>query len=194
MAFIGTAFTFSLALMGILLITQFNSFYQALLILSAVIMSTVGVLLGLVILDQPFSAIMTGVGIVALAGIIVNNNIVLIDTFNSLRQENPGWDLQRVIVQTGRQRLRPVFLTTFTTGFGLLPMASGVSIDLIGREIEVGGPVASFWVQLASAIVSGLTFATVLTLIVTPAMLILPQAIRESVRSAFGGIRRLRSA
>jgi multidrug efflux pump len=194
MAFIGTAFTFSLALMGILLITQFNSFYQALLILSAVIMSTVGVLLGLVILDQPFSAIMTGVGIVALAGIIVNNNIVLIDTFNYLRQENPGWDLQRVIVQTGCQRLRPVFLTTFTTGFGLLPMASGVSIDLIGREIEVGGPVASFWVQLASAIVSGLTFATVLTLIVTPAMLILPQAIRESVRSAFGGIRRLRSA
>lgn len=179
LAFIVQAFSLALALMGILLITQFNSFYQAALILSAVIMSTIGVLLGLLVLHQPFSAIMTGVGIVALAGIIVNNNIVLIDTYNYLRKENPGWSLQRVVIQTGCQRIRPVFLTTFTTGFGLLPMASGISVDLIGREIEVGGPVASFWVQLASAIVSGLTFATVLTLIVTPAMLIAPQAIRE---------------
>ena len=181
-AFVSVAFTLSLMLMGILLVTQFNSFYQALLILSAVVMSTVGVLLGLILLGYPFSAIMTGIGIVALAGIIVNNNIVLIDTFNYLRRENPGWDLQRVIMTTGCQRLRPVFLTTFTTGFGLLPMASGVSIDLIGRQIEVGGPVASYWVQLASAIVSGLTFATVLTLVVTPSLLIAPQAIRNLFR------------
>jgi len=177
--FIGFAFSLALMLMGILLVTQFNSFYQAALILSAVIMSTMGVLLGLIVTGYPFSAIMTGVGIVALAGIIVNNNIVLIDTFNYLHRENPDWSMQRVIVQTGCLRLRPVFLTTFTTGFGLLPMALGVSIDLIGREIEVGGPVASFWVQLASAIVSGLSFATVLTLIVTPAMLMAPQAFRD---------------
>jgi multidrug efflux pump len=122
---------------------------------------------------------MTGVGIVALAGIIVNNNIVLIDTYNYLHKENPDWTMQRVIIQTGCLRIRPVFLTTFTTGFGLLPMASGISVDLIGREIEVGGPIASFWVQLASAIVSGLSFATLLTLIVTPAMLMAPYAIRE---------------
>jgi multidrug efflux pump len=179
MNFIGFAFSLSLALMGILLITQFNSFYQAALVLSAVIMSTIGVMLGLIITGYPFSAIMTGVGIVALAGIIVNNNIVLIDTFNYLKIENPGWSVQRIIVQTGCLRLRPVFLTTFTTGFGLLPMAVGVSVDLIGREIEVGGPVASFWVQLASAIVSGLTFATMLTLVVTPAMLMVPEAIRD---------------
>lgn len=177
--FIGFAFSLALMLMGILLITQFNSFYQAALILSAVIMSTVGVLLGLIITGYPFSAIMTGVGIVALAGIIVNNNIVLIDTYNYLHRENPGWTMQRVIIQTGCLRLRPVFLTTFTTGFGLLPMAIGVSIDLIGREVEVGGPVASFWVQLASAIVSGLSFATLLTLIVTPAMLMAPHALRN---------------
>jgi multidrug efflux pump len=180
--FIGVAFTLSLILMGILLVTQFNSFYQALLVLSAVVMSTVGVLLGLVITGYAFSAIMTGIGIVALAGIIVNNNIVLIDTFNYLRRENPGWDIRRVIITTGCQRLRPVFLTTFTTGFGLLPMAAGVSIDLIGREVEVGGPVASYWVQLASAIVSGLSFATLLTLIVTPSLLMAPQAIRQLLR------------
>ena len=177
-AFISKAFTLALALMGILLVTQFNSFYQAGLVLSAVIMSTVGVLLGLIVLGQPFSAIMTGVGIVALAGIIVNNNIVMIDTYNYLRKDNPEWDVKRVIIQTGCLRLRPVFLTTFTTGFGLLPMASGMSIDLIGREFEMGGPVASFWVQLASAIVSGLSFATLLTLIVTPALLMLPHALR----------------
>ena len=176
--FIAIAFTLALMLMGIMLITQFNSIYQALLILSAVTMSTIGVLLGLLVTGLAFSTIMTGVGIVALAGIIVNNNIVLIDTFNYLRRENPGWDLQRVIVTTGCQRLRPVFLTTFTTGFGLLPMATGVSIDLIGRDLEVGGPVASFWVHFASAIVSGLSFATILTLIVTPALLIAPEAIR----------------
>ncbi len=181
MAFITTAFGLALALMGILLVTQFNSFYQAALILSAVIMSTVGVLLGLVVLSQPFSAIMTGVGIVALAGIIVNNNIVLIDTYNYLRLENPDWPIERVIIQTGCLRLRPVFLTTFTTGFGLLPMASGVSIDLLAREVEIGGPVASFWVQLASAIVSGLSFATLLTLIVTPAMLMMPHALRALI-------------
>jgi len=177
LSFIMTAFAFSLALMGILLVTQFNSFYQAIMILSSVIMSTVGVLLGLLVMDQPFSAIMTGVGIVALAGIIVNNNIVLIDTFNYLHRENPTWDIARVIVQTGCLRLRPVFLTTFTTGFGLAPMALGMSVDLLGREVEVGGPVASFWIQLAGAIVSGLSFATILTLIVTPALLMVPSVV-----------------
>ncbi len=188
--FIQVSFTLALMAMGILLVTQFNSFYQALLILSAVVMSTIGVLLGLIVTGHPFSAIMSGVGIVALAGIIVNNNIVLIDTFNYLRRENPGWELQRVIITTGCQRLRPVFLTTFTTGFGLLPMASGVSIDLIGREIEFGGPVASYWEILASAIVSGLSFATLLTLIVTPSLLIAPQAVRNLFAKLMGLFRK----
>ncbi|MEX2130029.1 MAG: efflux RND transporter permease subunit, partial [Pseudohongiellaceae bacterium] len=178
-AFLGQAFTLALALMAILLVTQFNSYYQALLILSSVIMSTVGVLLGLLISGQVFSTILTGVGIVALAGVIVNNNIVLIDTYNYLRQTHPEWTLQEIIVHTGVQRLRPVFLTTFTTGFGLLPLAMGISVDLIGAEIEFGGPIASQWVSLASAIVYGLTFGTVLTLIVTPAMLALPSRLRS---------------
>ncbi|MBT8146015.1 MAG: efflux RND transporter permease subunit, partial [Gammaproteobacteria bacterium] len=122
-AFLGQAFSLALALMAILLVTQFNSYYQAVLILSSVLMSTSGVLLGLLITNQAFSVILTGVGVVALAGIIVNNNIVLIDTFNYLRKSHPQWPLVDVIVHTGVQRLRPVFLTTFTTGFGLLPLA-----------------------------------------------------------------------
>ncbi len=183
-AFLTQAFSLAMALMAILLITQFNSFYQSLLILSSILLSTSGVLLGLLITGQTFSVILTGIGIVALAGIIVNNNIVLIDTFNHLRREHPGLGLREVIVQTGVQRLRPVFLTTFTTGFGLLPLALHVSVDLINAEIEVGGPITSQWVALASAIVFGLSFATVLTLIVTPTMLALPdslQSLRDQV-------------
>jgi multidrug efflux pump len=181
-AFLVQAFAISMALMGILLVTQFNSYYQALLILSSVIMSTVGVLLGLLTTGQPFSVMLTGIGIVALAGIIVNNNIVLIDTFNVLRRDHPDWSLQEVIVHTGIQRLRPVFLTTFTTGFGLLPLAMNISVDLLGAEIEVGGPIASQWAGLASTIVFGLSFATILTLIVTPAMLALPSSLRSLLR------------
>lgn len=185
-AFLLQAFGISLMLMAILLVTQFNSFYQALLILSAVLLSTTGVLLGLLITGQTFSVILTGVGIVALAGIIVNNNIILIDTFNYLRSSRKDWSLEEVIVQTGVQRLRPVFLTTFTTGFGLLPLAMHVSVDLILAEVEVGGPITSQWVQLASAIVYGLTFGTILTLIITPAMLALPSKLREHLRALRG--------
>ncbi|HLT64056.1 MAG TPA: AcrB/AcrD/AcrF family protein, partial [Pseudohongiella sp.] len=100
-------------------------------------------------------------------------------TYNYLRTRHPDWSLTDVLVQTGVQRLRPVFLTTFTTGLGLLPLAMGVSIDLVAAEVEVGGPVASQWKQLANAVVFGLGFGTVLTLIVTPAMLALPTKLRE---------------
>jgi multidrug efflux pump len=181
-AFLGKAFSLAMALMAILLVTQFNSYYQSLIILSSVLLSTAGVLLGLLTTGQTFSVILTGIGIVALSGIIVNNNIVLIDTFNYLKAKHADWTLEEIIVQTGVQRLRPVFLTTFTTGFGLLPLAMHVSVDLINAEIEVGGPITSQWVSLASAIVFGLSFATILTLIVTPAMLALPDALRKMLR------------
>jgi len=181
MAFVGLAFLLSLLLMFVLLVTQFNSFYQAMLILFAVVMSTAGVLLGLLITGSPFSAIFTGVAIVALAGIVVNNNIVLIDTFNGLRRERPDLDDITLIVRTGAQRLRPVMLTTITTVFGLLPLAAHLSIDLIARDITYGGRTAQFWVPLAQSIVSGLTFATLLTLVATPALLAMPARLREAV-------------
>jgi multidrug efflux pump len=183
-AFLMQAFALAMALMAILLITQFNSYYQALLILSSVLLSTAGVLLGLLTTGQTFSVMLTGIGIVALAGIIVNNNIVLIDTFNVLKKDHPDWSLEDVIVHTGVQRLRPVFLTTFTTGFGLLPLAMGISFDLLGAEIEFGGPIASQWTGLASTIVFGLSFATILTLIVTPSMLAMPDRLRSMIKRA----------
>ena len=183
-AFIGAAFALALLLMFVLLVTQFNSFYQSALILFAVVMSTAGVLLGLVVLSQPFSVMLT-----ALAGIVVNNNIVLIDTYNHLRRQFPNDDIITIIVRTGAQRLRPVVLTTATTILGLLPMASGYSIDFVNREIIYGGQISQMWVPLACAIVSGLTFATVLTLIATPAMLALPYQTRDLLRATIRSIR-----
>ncbi len=183
LAFVGLAFGLSLLLMFILLVTQFNNLYQATLILFAVVLSTAGVLLGLLITDSSFSAILTGVGVVALAGIVVNNNIVLIDTYNHLKREHPELDYVQLIVRTGAQRLRPVMLTTVTTVFGLLPLASNYSIDFIARTVVYGGQLSSFWVPLSQAIVSGLTFSTLLTLVATPAMLALPHQLRMLARS-----------
>ncbi|HEX7035640.1 MAG TPA: efflux RND transporter permease subunit [Pseudomonadales bacterium] len=182
MAFIGVAFLLAILLMAVLLVTQFNSYYQTLLILLAVVMSTAGVLLGLLITGSPFSAILTGVGVVSLAGIVVNNNIILIDTYNHLRREQPESDYLTLIVRTCCQRLRPVMLTTVTTGLGLLPLASNLSIDLVNRQIMYGSQLSMFWVPLSQAIVSGLTFSTILTLVATPAMLALPHQIRAAAR------------
>ena len=188
--FVTVAFLMSLLLMFVLLVTQFNSFYQSLLILFAVVLSTVGVLLGLLVMSQPFSAVLTGIGVVALAGIVVNNNIVLIDTYNHLRREHPELDHIALIVRTGAQRLRPVTLTTLTTVFGLLPLASNFSIDLVNRTIIYGGMLSAFWVPLAQAIVSGLTFATLLTLVVTPAMLAVPHEFAAGIDRLRSRIRR----
>ncbi|MBS28499.1 MAG: MFS transporter [Alphaproteobacteria bacterium] len=170
-AFLQKAFGVALFLMAIILVTQFNSFYSAFLILSAVVMSTVGVMLGLLIIGQPFSIVMSGIGVIALAGIVVNNNIVLIDTYDRLRKQIA--DPVEAILLTGAQRLRPVLLTTVTTVLGLLPMVLQINIDFMSREINLGAPSTQWWVQLATAIVAGLTFATVLTLIITPSALML---------------------
>ena len=141
-------------------------------------MSIVGVLVGLLITGKPFSTTMTGISIVALSGIVVNNNIVLIDTFNRLTGEFPNLSREDVIIKTCKQRLRPILLTTATTIFGLLPLALGISIDVLGREIVVGSRVVGWWQNLASSIVFGLAFSTILTLIFTPAALTLPSRIR----------------
>ena len=170
-AFLGRAFAVALFLMAIILVTQFNRFYSAFLILSAVVMSTVGVMLGLLIIAQPFGIVMSGIGVIALAGIVVNNNIVLIDTYDRLAKT--AATPMEAILRTGAQRLRPVLLTTATTILGLLPMVTRINIDFVTREIDVGAPSTQWWQQLATAIAFGLAFATVLTLIVTPALLMI---------------------
>ena len=170
-AFLGKAFLVALFIMAIILVTQFNSFYSALLILTSVIMSTIGVFVGLLVTGQPFGIIMSGIGVIALAGIVVNNNIVLIDTYDRLKETASS--AREAILKTGAQRLRPVLLTSITTILGLLPMVSGVNIDFLAREVSIGAPSMQWWAQLSTSIVFGLGFATVLTLVVTPCALMI---------------------
>jgi multidrug efflux pump len=171
MDFLARAMMMALAIMAIILVTQFNSIYQAGLILTAVLFSTGGVLLGHLVMGKPFGVIMSSVGVITLAGIVVNNNIVFIDTYNVLRSR--GERPFDAILRTCALRLRPVLLTTVTTIVGLMPMVLGVNINLIERHISIGAPSSQWWTQLASSVAGGLAFATVLTLFLTPSLLML---------------------
>jgi multidrug efflux pump len=172
MGFLLKAFVVAIVFMIGILLTQFNNFYQSFLIISAVIFSTAGVLIFLIISGQPFGIVMCGIGVIALAGIVVNNNIVLIDTFNEIRKST-DYSVKRAVIETAAQRIRPVLLTSITTILGLVPMVLAISINIIDQEIIFGGPSTQMWVQLSTAIAGGLFFATMLTLIFTPCMLVL---------------------
>ena len=169
--FLARAMMIAIAVMAIILVTQFNSLFQAFLILTAVIFSTGGVLLGHLIMNKPFGTVMSGVGVITLAGIVVNNNIVFIDTYNVLRSR--GSEAFEAILRTCALRLRPVLLTTVTTILGLMPMVFAIDIDLINRDVSVGAPSTQYWTQLSSSVAGGLAFATVLTLFLTPSLLMI---------------------
>ncbi len=179
--FLTTAF--SLALFGMLLIMvlQFNSFYYALIIMSAVFLSTGGVLLGLMVTGEPYGIVMSGVGIIALAGIVVNNNIILIDTYIQLRKE--AVPVKDAVLQAAALRMRPILLTAGTTILGLLPMVFKLTIDFIHQTAYIGAPSTLWWVQLSTSIASGLLFATMLTLFFTPALLFMRDIKREKAAS-----------
>ena len=178
-AFLGKAMVGALFMMFLILVTQFDSFYQTLITLSTVMLSIVGVLLGMMVTGQTFSTIMTGTGIIALAGIVVNNSIVLIDTFNHFHKDL-GVPVIDAVLRSSGQRLRPVLLTTITTICGLLPMALQINLDFFNRIVQLGSVTSVWWVQLSTAIIFGLSFATLLTLILTPTLLALPTIMRES--------------
>jgi multidrug efflux pump len=174
-AFLSTAFLMALALMGFILISQFNSIVKPVIILSSVIMSTVGVLAGLLVFNMPFVIIMTGLGIISLAGIVVNNAIVLIDYIDILRARD-GMNRRQALVQGGKTRFRPVILTAATTALGLVPLAIGLNFDFFGLygsfspEFYWGGDQAAWWGSMAVAVIVGIMFATFLTLILVPVM------------------------
>ncbi|MDY8108926.1 efflux RND transporter permease subunit [Fulvimarina sp. 2208YS6-2-32] len=174
-SFLAGAFAVALSLMFIVLVTQFNSLYQAFLVMSAIVFSTAGVFYGLLITGRPFGVVMGGIGVIALAGIVVNNNIVLIDTYNDLRKQ--GQPPLEALLRTGAQRLRPVFLTSVTTVLGLVPMVVGANVDFLNRTIEFGAPSTQWWTELSASIAGGLTFATILTLVLTPALLMLGESV-----------------
>ena len=168
-AFLSKAFGAAIFLIFVVLLAQFNKFTSVFLVLMTVVMATIGVFLGLLITGQPFGIVMSGIGVIALAGVVVNNNIVLIDTYDRLRHE--GWKKQEAILQTCRERARPVMLTAISAVLGVLPIAFGLGLELFHQEITIGAPSTQWWISLSGAIVYGLTFATALTLIVTPSAL-----------------------
>ena len=177
MQFLVSAFLVAIGLMALILVTQFNSYYQAALVLSAIVFSTAGVLMGLLITGQAFGIVMVGMGVIALAGIVVNNNIVLIDTYNELRAE--GMSPAQAALEAGCLRLRPVLLTAITTVLGLMPMVLGVNVNLFAPALGFNAPSAQWWTQMSSAIAGGLTFATFLTLLLTPCMLVIGGHLRR---------------
>jgi multidrug efflux pump len=176
-AFLMKAFGTAIFLIFAILLAQFNRLTSVGLVLTAVLLSTIGVLLGLLIMGQPFGVVMTGIGVIANAGVIVNNNIVLIDTYDRLRRE--GKDAYEAIMETCRERARPVLLTAVTAILGVLPIAFGINLEFMTREVTVGAPSTQWWISLSTAIVFGLGFATILTLIVTPAALMGIERMRE---------------
>ena len=181
--FLGNAMLGGLALMFIILLLQFNSFYYAILTLTTVASSSIGVLIGLMATGEQFIVVFSGVGIVALAGIVVNNSIVLIDTHQRL--EKSGIDLKEAVLRAAGQRIRPILITTGTTIIGLLPMAMGTSINIFTRSIELNNPISAWWTNMSISIVFGLGFSTVLTLITIPVLIMLPDYLRKEVFPKF---------
>ena len=191
-AFLLKAFGTAIFLIFAILLAQFNKLTSVGVVLTAVLLSTFGVMLGMLIMGQPFGVVMAGIGVIANAGVIVNNNIVLIDTYDRLRRE--GVAAYDAILETCRERARPVVLTAVTAILGVLPIAFGVNIEFMTREITVGAPATQWWINLSTAIVFGLGFATVLTLIVTPAMLMAIENMREWRIRLLARLPRLRRA
>jgi multidrug efflux pump len=182
-AFLQKAFGTAIFLIFAILLAQFNKLTSVAIVLSAVVLSVFGVLLGLLFMGQAFGVVMTGIGVIANAGVIVNNNIVLIDTYDRLRRE--GVETYDAIIQTCRERARPVVLTAVTAILGVLPIAFGVNLEFLSREVSIGAPATQWWINLSTAIVFGLGFATVLTLIITPAMLMAIEQLAERRRRLF---------
>lgn len=201
-SFLSNAFLVAIFAIFLILVAQFNSISSPVIVLISVLFSTIGVLLGYVITGQDFVVVMTGIGIVSLAGIVVNNAIVLIDYIDFLRSrsEDQGahrldWDtVHEAIILGGKTRLRPVLLTAFTTILGLIPLAIGFNIDFgtflsdLDPNIFIGGTNAAFWGPMAWTVIYGLTFATFLTLIVVPVMYWLVFLIKRGIASARGRV------
>ena len=179
-AFLSIALLIAMAMIAIILVLEFNSISQTFLILTAIVFAAGGVLLGYLVTRQPFGLVMGGLGVITLTGIVVNNNIVLIDTYNSLRAN--GLNAYDAVIRTCIQRARPVLLTKITIILALLPLVFEVNIDVIHRDIAVGGNSGAFWSQLATAVVAGAAFATMLTLLFTPALLLLQARFGERWR------------
>jgi CzcA family heavy metal efflux pump len=180
-SFLSKAFIAAIFLIFLILITQFNSFTTPFIILTSVLLSLIGVFFGLLVTGTAFGIIMTGVGVISLAGVVVNNTIVLIDYYNQLMQK--GLSYREALVKTGLTRFRPVMLTAITTILGLLPMATGVSFDFRKLAWNIGGESSQWWGPMAVAVIFGLGVATLLTLVVTPVLVSLAHGLQTRLKT-----------
>ncbi|MHC4605628.1 MAG: efflux RND transporter permease subunit [Planctomycetota bacterium] len=185
-AFLMKAFLLALLLIVMILVTQFNSFQVPFIIIITVLLSLIGVLVGLLFCRLPFGVIMTGVGVISLAGVVVNNAIVLLDYTRQLQRR--GRDLWHAVVEAGKTRLRPVLLTAVTTILGLVPMATGVSFDFRSMQLVTRSQSSEWWSGMAIAVIFGLAFATILTLVVVPTLYYSMHSVAQSF--GMGGIRK----
>jgi len=176
-AFLEKAFAGALFLIFIVLVTQFNSIATPFIILTAVVLSLGGVMVGLLLTGTAFGVIMTGVGVLSLAGVVVNNAIVLIDYFEQLKEQ--GRTAREALIEAGLTRFRPVLLTAITTVLGLIPMATGISFDFINMRLDMGSETSQWWGPMAVAVIFGLAIATVLTLVVVPTLCSLQESWKE---------------
>jgi multidrug efflux pump len=185
-AFLGGAMLTSLALIFLILVTQFNSVGKPIIILTEIIFSIIGVLLGFATFKMDLSILMTGVGIVALAGIVVRNGILLIEFTDVLRER--GYDIVTAAIHAGKIRMTPVLLTASATMLGLIPLAVGMNIDFeklfthFNPDIWFGGDSVAFWGPLSWTIIFGLSFATLITLVLVPAMYVLAEKLKLRMR------------
>ena len=182
-AFLINAFGAAMFLIFIVLLAQFNKFTSVFLVLTCVVMAIIGAMLGMLLTGQTFVIVMSGIGFIALAGVVVNNNIVLIDTYDRLLRE--GMDKLDAVLETCRERARPVVLTAMSAILGVLPIAFGLGLEIFHHETTINAPSTQWWIALSSAIVFGLSFATVLTLVVTPSMLMIFTRSKDSRFYAF---------
>jgi multidrug efflux pump subunit AcrB len=180
--FLSKAFVIACFLIFLILVSQFNSVSQPFIIMTSVILSLGGAFLGLALFRQPFGIIMTGVGVISLAGVVVNNAIVLIDYINKLRER--GLALKEAVISAGATRLRPVLLTAITTILGLIPMVTGVSFDFRHLEISWVSESSQWWRSMAVVVIFGLIVATFLTLVVVPTLYSLISSMGEKGRNA----------
>jgi multidrug efflux pump subunit AcrB len=165
----------------LILVTEFNSIKVPFVIMLSVPLSLVGVFIGLMLTSTPFGIIMTGVGVIALAGIVVKNAIVLLDFMKHLRAS--GLSLEEALVEAGRTRLRPVLLTAGTTVLGILPLATGFDFDWRRLHFVIGAESADFWRPLGISIISGLTVSTFLTLVIVPTFYSLLESWEKSFKA-----------
>jgi multidrug efflux pump len=184
--FLAKAFVVALFLIFFVLVSQFNSITLPIIIMTSVVLSLGGAFLGLAVFRQPFGIIMTGVGVISLAGVVVNNAIVLIDYINKLRAR--GMEVRKAVIAAGATRLRPVILTAITTILGLLPMVTGVSFDFHQLAISWVSESSQWWRSMAIVVVFGLMVATFLTLVVVPTLYSFFEDLKGMRKKAIGRI------